>query len=116
MKQFCGSVPLVVSVQSMRFVVCLKDRHFFAQYVIIFVFFISSSLFANASPAPNLGDFSDPPDNRPCCGFGYDFEVPLINVFTLSNTLSLDELYEQDYTYGGTIFEQNGLVYSCRGG
>lgn len=63
----------------------------------------------------------DPPEKlRPCCAFGQDLAVQLGKVAVptpfLKNIRGLEDLGPHGYDKGELTRENNGLVYTCRGG
>lgn len=80
-------------------------------------------------PAPTLGELSPPESLRPCCAFGYDLHVRAVGipipVYQIGNVLTLDTLGKHHYNDSalgavknllGLSEEQNGLIYTRRGG
>ena len=80
-------------------------------------------------PVPTLGELSPPESLRPCCAFGYDLHVRAVGipipVYQIGNVLTLDSLGKHHYNDSalgavknllGLSEEQNGLIYTPRGG
>ncbi|HBT5887801.1 TPA: DUF4056 domain-containing protein, partial [Klebsiella quasipneumoniae] len=80
-------------------------------------------------PVPTLGELSPPESLRPCCAFGYDLHVRAVGipipVYQIGNVLTLDSLGKHHYNDSalgavknllGLSEEQNGLIYTRRGG
>ncbi|WP_374184662.1 DUF4056 domain-containing protein [Klebsiella variicola] len=80
-------------------------------------------------PVPTLGELPPPESLRPCCAFGYDLHVRAVGipipVYQIGNVLTLDTLGKHHYNdsaFGavknllGLSEEQNGLIYTRRGG
>ncbi len=67
------------------------------------------------SPLAVLDDpaLAAPPGFRACCVFGYDLRA-LIPFVSIENVLDPSELTE--HRYGGALLEDNGLLYTRRGG
>lgn len=79
--------------------------------------------------APTLGELPPPESLRPCCAFGYDLHVRAagipIPMYQIGNVLTLGTLGKHHYNdsaFGavknllGLSEEQNGLIYTRRGG
>lgn len=79
--------------------------------------------------APVAASLSPPESLRPCCAFGHDLHVRAVGVpvpfYQIGNVLTLDTLGEHRYNdsaFGavknlvGLSDEQNGLIYTHRGG
>ncbi len=75
------------------------------------------------------GELSPPESLRPCCAFGYDLHVRAVGipipVYQIGNVLTLDSLGKHHYNDSalgavknllGLSEEQNGLIYTRRGG
>ena len=75
--------------------------------------FLGKQRFFKPSPKTN---FHHPPGVRICCAFGYDLELPLMPFVRIFNTVKLNDFFESGHYYGGSLFENNGLIYTCRGG
>lgn len=78
----------------------------------------------------SLADVKAPAHVRPCCAFGMDLKVQVAGVtvpgYSQGNVISVKDLGRHEYDNGAVTLneditrlmtvEQNGLVYTCRGG
>lgn len=64
--------------------------------------------------------FEPPKKVRPCCAFGEDLKAEVgpipVPIYEMANLRGLDEIGPHGYDKGELTRENNGLVYTCRGG
>jgi hypothetical protein len=64
--------------------------------------------------------FDAPSKLRPCCAFGQDLKVEVVDVpvplIKVANVMAVGDLGPHNYGSGALGGERNGLVYTCRGG
>jgi hypothetical protein len=79
---------------------------------------------ADVDPAPfdpkGVPQFEPPKKVRPCCAFGEDLKAEVgpvpVPIYEMANLRGLDEIGPHGYDKGDLTRENNGLVYTCRGG
>lgn len=78
----------------------------------------------------SLPEIGQPTATRPCCGFGMDLQIAIggarVPGYTIPNVQSVEDLGRHEYDNGVLTFdldlarfatvENDGLVYTCRGG
>ncbi|HEY0133413.1 MAG TPA: DUF4056 domain-containing protein [Nannocystis sp.] len=68
----------------------------------------------------SVPDFKAPQKVRPCCAFGVDLKAKVgpvpVPLYENENILSPDKIGPHGYDKGELTKENNGLVYTCRGG
>jgi hypothetical protein len=89
-----------------------------------------SAVAAEKFDPASLPDIGQPTATRPCCGFGMDLQIAIAGArvlgYSIPNVQSVEDLGRHEYDCGVLTFdtdltrlatvENDGLVYTCRGG